>query len=240
MTEPLYVARDGLTGADISPPATYAEAGAAATAASIAAGKAGERVAMPNGLDRFTVRRAPPVERFTVTGSAVQLAAIRSAVCKAAPITKAPTMQELCALLDARAPAPTAPVYSSLQAEAMLCLWEEMLDRHRDASHARPEDITPAQSALLKLWEDEGTVGMRHHAKDLAAFALAVYDAIPANLTDGHAYDWEVIPAILNAVQWRSLADSGVHGIAAYELPAPENAAREVVAALGEAWPDPV
>lgn len=235
---PLYVARDNLLGVDVCAPSPRLEAGEAATAASIAAGNRGERVALADGTDRFTVRTAPPVEVFTVTATGPELAAIRSSVCKSAPISKAPNMATLCAVIDAARPV-GGETYSPLQAEAMLCLWEEMLDRQREAAHARPEDITPAQSVLLQVWEDEGSVAMRHHAKDLAAFALAVYDAIPDNLTDGHAYDWEVIPAILDRVQWRALEDSNVYGIAAYDLPDPAEAARAVVAALGETWPEP-
>lgn len=165
---------------------------------------------MASGVDRFTVRRAP--------------------FKPAPPVT-----------------------FSELEAEAMLCIWEELLDRHAEAANLPslkakagvatspgvvPITVETAEASAVRVarwapflahWEQVGTGAMRHTAKDLAPFALAVYDAIPPLALDGYAYDWEVIPAILDRIDWTSTG---------YTLPDPKSAAREVVAALGEEWPE--
>jgi len=206
----LYVARDNLLEVNLCDGLPYAEAGSIATAATLAASSRGERVAMADGVDRFTVRRAP--------------------FKPAPPVT-----------------------FSELEAEAMLCVWEEFLERRSEsgniaslqaragreespgvipitveaaaASAARVERWAP----FIAYWEGVGAGAMRHVAKDLAPFALAVYDAIPRDLLDGYAYDWEIIPATLDQIDWTSTG---------YTLPDPKTAARAVVALLGEEWPE--
>lgn len=121
----------------------------------------------------------------------------------------------------ATAPAPRAPAptYSALQAEAALCIWEAMLD-------ARLESSSPAITAAF---EAGGTVTMRHHALALSTFALAVHDALPDDVREAPlAYDYEIIPAILNAVQWTG---------AGYVLPPVADAAQTVAAALAPLIP---
>lgn len=149
MTEPLYVAHDNATGADLCAPTDRVTAGKTATEYSIRAGRRGERVAMPGGTDRFTVKRAP-------------------------------------------APASPAPVYSSLEVEAALCLYEAMLD-------ARLEGTSPA---IVAAFENSGSATMRSHAVNLAGYALAVYDLIPEADRECRSYDFEIIPAILKTVRW--------------------------------------
>ena len=148
---PLYIARDNLLGVDLSGPVPSIEAGRIATAATVAAGRIGERVTAPGGTDRFTTPRAPmpPVP----------------------PVT-----------------------YSYLEAEAMLCAWEALLDQHHRAVESR---------AVREAWKACGAVQMRHHAMALGPFIVAVYDAIPTDVRDaGHSYDWEIVPASLDQVEW--------------------------------------
>lgn len=169
MSEPLYVVRDNLLQTE-SAPMSRGEAGAKASADTLAAAGRGEPVATAAGVDRFTVKRAP--------GSPE-----------------------------------AAPTYTALQAEAALCLWEAMIDAR----------MTSTLPALDSAWEAAGAATMRHHALALAPFALAVYDALPAEARECVAYDYEIIPAVLAVVRW-----SG----AGYALPPVEDAARDVAAAI--------
>jgi len=85
-------------------------------------------------------------------------------------------------------------IYSHLQVEAALCIWEDLLGRY-DAPLAHP-------ASFRAYWQVHGTVAMRHLSIALADYCLAVYDAIPADDRHGHPYDWEIIPAILDTVDW--------------------------------------
>jgi len=110
-----------------------------------------------------------------------------------------------------RVPPARAPesAYTTLQVEAALCLYEAMID-------ARMDSTSPA-------FEDAGSLTMRHHAIALAPYALAVFELIPEETRFGHAYDFGIIPAILNTVIWNH---------AGYLLPDVETARDAVVEAL--------
>lgn len=85
--------------------------------------------------------------------------------------------------------------YSVLQAEAALCIWEE-LDR-------RTCPMSPNRCAELIRWrEDHGSYALRHAALGLAGDVETLYDALPTEEWDGLAFDWEIIPAILDWVVW--------------------------------------
>ena len=86
--------------------------------------------------------------------------------------------------------------YSVLQAEAALCIWEE-LDRRTCLTNPNrcPE--------LIRWREDHGSFALRHAALGLAGDVEALYDALPAEDWDGLAFDWEIVPAILDWVVWR-------------------------------------
>jgi hypothetical protein len=87
------------------------------------------------------------------------------------------------------------PEYSHLQVEAALCIWESLM---------RDYDATPfdTETPFATYWREHGTVHMRHLSIALAGYCLAVYDALPADARDGRPYDWEVIPAILDTIDW--------------------------------------
>jgi hypothetical protein len=92
-------------------------------------------------------------------------------------------------------PADEAPTYSHLQVEAALCIWEEIIERtakRRDSEHA----------ALIAYRKNCGTGALRHESITLAAYCLAVYDLLPEHARDGYPYDWEIIPAILDTIDW--------------------------------------
>lgn len=75
---PLYIVRDNALNKVVGDPAPYAMAGQLATACSISAGNRGERVAMPSGLDRFTVARAPVTHAPAPTFTTLQ---VEAALC---------------------------------------------------------------------------------------------------------------------------------------------------------------
>lgn len=117
--------------------------------------------------------------------------------------------------------------FTRLEGEAALCLWEAM----NDARCASP----PPQWAapMLAHWEASGSVQMRHHALDLAAWACRVFDLIPEEDRDGFAYDWEVIPAILAHVGWQEGANGPIE-------PAAADVAAAVAAELRKDWAEGV
>jgi hypothetical protein len=204
-TEPLYVVIDNCLETE-SEPMPRADAGRIATEKTIAAGKAGEPVSR-GGLDRFTVRRSfKKVETFAVIVTATERAALRSAVCKGAKIKAQPNMFALCEIIDSAQK--VGPTYSALEAEAALCIWEDMLDR-RDTFYK--EAFTP-----------NGSVTMRHLSLELAPFVLRVYDRIADEVCGMWSYDWEVIPAILNTITFA----------ASHTLPDETEAAAKALASL--------
>lgn len=85
----------------------------------------------------------------------------------------------------------SAPLeYTALHVEAALCIWEHMLDTR--------ESDPPLDTA----WTNTGTATMRDTARSLGPWVCDVYDLIPPDVTDLHAYDWEVVPAIMRTGRW--------------------------------------
>jgi hypothetical protein len=85
--------------------------------------------------------------------------------------------------------------YSIDQIEAALCIWEELNRRTLETESARYSD-------LAQWREDHGTYALRHAAIGLVNYVEAVYQALPPEEWDGLAYDWEIVPAVLNWVSW--------------------------------------
>jgi hypothetical protein len=84
--------------------------------------------------------------------------------------------------------------YSYDQVEAALCVWEELDRRTRIDADEHP---------ALTEWRDEhGTSALRRVAIGLADHVEAIYQALPAEEWDGLAYDWEIVPAVLDFVHW--------------------------------------
>ncbi|CAB4158741.1 hypothetical protein UFOVP706_27 [uncultured Caudovirales phage] len=94
----------------------------------------------------------------------------------------------------------TDKIYTFLQLEAALCIWEWFCERGFGASSiANP---------LPDVWEaarsDEGTVAMRLHVTPaLADVALAVYEKVEEDVTDNlcWSYDWDYIPWVCSQIE---------------------------------------
>ena len=87
--------------------------------------------------------------------------------------------------------------YSILQVEAALCMWEHLDQLAQD--HTSP---AVARRIAAELRETYGTVELRHACIHAAEPFLYLYDcciAVEPDLFDGHAYDWDVVPAFVNA-----------------------------------------
>lgn len=87
------------------------------------------------------------------------------------------------------------PVYSHLEMEAALCVWEAINDWTLGAQEGRNPD-------LVELRQGIGSVELRHASIPLAAYCLKVYDQLPERIRDGRAYDWVIIPAILYTIDF--------------------------------------
>jgi hypothetical protein len=92
------------------------------------------------------------------------------------------------------------PVYSLLEAEAMLCLWEHWAEMRVNQDREAVECFPGA----FNSW---GTVNMRLIICPIVArWALQVYEHLEPvrDDLDGYSYDWDIIPAIAAHVDWTS------------------------------------
>jgi len=82
-----------------------------------------------------------------------------------------------------------------IRAEAVACIWECLLEW---------KETEP--NILAALWEEKGTVEMRHKAISLAEFVLDVWDGLGGDAAiddlDLIPYDWQFVPAVLRLVDW--------------------------------------
>jgi len=85
--------------------------------------------------------------------------------------------------------------FTPLELEAALCVWEWIDSR----SVGLTDDV---RADVLSLRQAIGTVELRSRCGHIGRYCLKVYDHIPEAARDGHAYDWEVIPAILETFDW--------------------------------------
>lgn len=112
-----------------------------------------------------------------------------------------------------------APVYSFLQFEASLCLWEHWAECR--VKHDREEG-----EGFAGFFNRHGTVQMRlMYCPVVAAWALQVYDYLKPvrDDLDGFAYDWDIIPEIASHVDWSGRKP---------RLPSPRTTADRVYRAL--------
>lgn len=102
------------------------------------------------------------------------------------------------------------PTFTTLQMEAALCIWEDLLERHmaHNRCAAAGEAIFPDDEQarifsenLYGFWERMGTVEMRHTAINMSARAVEDFAALEAAIGRDEieetwgSYDWEWIPA---------------------------------------------
>lgn len=71
-----------------------------------------------------------------------------------------------------------------------LCIWEYLLE------HGETNDT------IKSLKHEIGTVELRHTAINLTPFCQQVYAALPDPITLASTYDWDVVPAILETIDW--------------------------------------
>lgn len=84
--------------------------------------------------------------------------------------------------------------YTHLQVEAALCVWEYLND-------VTLLDLSREDPQWVELRESVGSVELRHASIEIGIWALKVYDACTErdpSFFDGLAYDWEIIPAIVD------------------------------------------
>lgn len=87
-----------------------------------------------------------------------------------------------------------ADSYTHLEVEAALCVWEYL----NDVTLLDPSRQDPQWVALR---ESVGSVELRHASIEIGIWALKVYDLCTErdpSFFDGLAYDWEVVPAIVD------------------------------------------
>lgn len=86
--------------------------------------------------------------------------------------------------------ASAADSYTSLEIEAALCVWEHLNDITVCADKPDP--------AWMAYREGVGSVELRQESIAIGRWALEVYDLLPAWYRECGAYDWEIIPAIVD------------------------------------------
>lgn len=80
-------------------------------------------------------------------------------------------------------------------AETALCLWEACLE----CKFAAESD---EKSPLLIYWGEKGTSATRAETLVWAEWVNQVYEELPGTVTDGFCFDWELVPAMLNLIQF--------------------------------------
>lgn len=108
--------------------------------------------------------------------------------------------------------------FTHLEVEAALCVWEHLLECCNPLSPRFDDNINT-------VWGHLGAFEFRHASMELGRYCLKVYDLIPEDVRAGHAYDWDIIPAILGTIDWATGYTP--------TLPA-ETAASMVIAELGD------
>jgi hypothetical protein len=123
------------------------------------------------------------------------------------------------------------PIHSHLEMEAALCVWEFMEAASNHDHRLRIE-------ALADLRDRIGSAELRHASIAIGRYCLRVYDLIPQEARQGHAYDWEIIPAIVSTIDFPSLepklppAEAAARVIAQLQAPPPAPPARVEVPVL--------
>ena len=96
--------------------------------------------------------------------------------------------------------------YSIDEVEAALCVWEWMLENHKQ---------------LDTLFDGYGSVGMRSTAMQAGVFVekCYTYDATHCDgmFTGDDSFDWEFVPLICREINWSVFADNNQYGDGCYE-----------------------
>ena len=108
--------------------------------------------------------------------------------------------------------------YTEDQVDAALCVWEELLSRISDF---KPESYT----GLEAFKDQNGTCTLRQQAVGLGVWVEQAWLLIDEDVRDCYAFDWELVPALLDLVEW---------GSGSLSHPLPADAAATVNAAFKE------
>lgn len=80
--------------------------------------------------------------------------------------------------------------YTDMQCETAQIVWEVMLDTRK------PGTLMDA------AWNDTGTYAMRGAARSIALQIEHEWQQVSEDQRDGLAFDWEVVPAVLDITEW--------------------------------------
>lgn len=109
--------------------------------------------------------------------------------------------------------------YTHLELEAAICVWEEINERTLHSKKGtHPE--------LQKCREDWGSATLRHASIAIGRFCLKVYALLPEDVKDGRAYDWEIIPGIMDHVDFSQSGEPSE-----YKFKEPQEVADVLIAA---------
>lgn len=102
--------------------------------------------------------------------------------------------------------------YTESNVEAALCVWEDLLARTSG-------DLSGDDPGLDAFLHANGTVVLRQHAVSLGVWVDQAYGLMNEDVRDAVPFDWEIVPALMDLVEWR--ADG-------YSTPLPAEAAEIV------------
>ena len=86
------------------------------------------------------------------------------------------------------------------EAEAALCVWEDLLDRFHYRSHRAASD------ELLQYWANYGTSAVRMNALSLGPEIEALWRRYDNEFPEkvDTCFDWEIVPALLDVCHYTS------------------------------------
>jgi len=94
-----------------------------------------------------------------------------------------------------------------------MIIWEWMVENRR----------THAAVLFQQRFEFEGITDMRILTAKLSVWLEDVWEVLPDDLSSGFSFDWEIVPALLERLDWEDL-----------RLPAPQEAVHAISEMFGE------
>ena len=82
--------------------------------------------------------------------------------------------------------------YTHLEMEAALCVWECLCDWTVNTDEPDPK--------WLEYRDNHGAATLRHESIEIGKFVLKVYDLLPQWYRESGAYDWEIVPSIVDTL----------------------------------------
>jgi hypothetical protein len=109
---------------------------------------------------------------------------------------------------------PEPQVFNSCEVEAALCVFEWMM-----ASHT----MTP-------WFEGTGWAAMRSVAADVGVWCNSLYEHLPKKWVEGRAWDWDIIPAMLDQLDWNKVVGFCQYGEKTDPWPATDQVVEKLLA----------